>query len=72
VKAQLLDDVGDVGPREGHVLKGVGEAPVGHRVDDRGPVVHRELLLSVDRRGAGLAVKHASPFHDVEGVLTLV
>jgi hypothetical protein len=36
------------------------------------PVVLRELRLGVDRRGAGLAVGHASPLQDVDGVLALV
>jgi hypothetical protein len=60
VKARLLDDVGDVGPGEGQVLVGAGEALVGHRVDDWGSVILRELRLSVDMRGAGLAVGYAS------------
>jgi hypothetical protein len=59
VDAHLLGSVGDVEPRESQVLKGVGEAPVGRCVGDRGPVILRELHLSVDRRGAGLAVRHA-------------
>jgi hypothetical protein len=37
-----------------------------------GAVVFRELRLGVNRRGAGLAVGHASPLQDVEGVLTLM
>jgi hypothetical protein len=47
VQAHLLDGVGDVRPGEGQVLEGI--------------VILRELCLSVDRRGAGLAVGHASP-----------
>jgi hypothetical protein len=35
-------------------------------------VVLRELRLSVDRRGVGLAVRHTSPLQDVDGVLALV
>jgi hypothetical protein len=72
VEVHPLDSVGDVGPRESQVLKGAGEAPVGRPVGDRGPVVLRELHLSVDRRGAGLAVGHASTLQYVEGVLALV
>jgi hypothetical protein len=53
-------------------LKGAGEAPVGCRIGDRGLVVLRELCLSVNRRGAGLAVEHASPLQDVKSVLALV
>jgi hypothetical protein len=72
MQAQLLDGVGNVRPREGDVLEHVGQALVGRRVGHRGPVVHRELCLSVDRRGAGLAVGHASPLQDVDGILALV
>ena len=70
MQAHLLDGVCDVGPKEGELLERAGEALVGRRRPR--VVVLRELRMSVDRRGAGLAVKHASPFHDVEGVLTLV
>jgi hypothetical protein len=60
MQAHLLNGVGDVGPREGQVLEGTGQAPIGRRVGDRGPVILRELRLSVDKRGAGLAVGNAS------------
>jgi hypothetical protein len=72
MQAHLLDDVCDVGPGEGEVLEHAGQAPVGRRVGDRRPVVLRELCLSVDRRGAGPAVRHASPLQDVDGILALV
>jgi hypothetical protein len=72
MQAHLLVGVGDVGPREGHVLEGTNQAPVGRRVGDRGLVVLRELRLIVNRRGAGLTVGHANPPYDVDGVLTLV
>jgi hypothetical protein len=61
VEGHLLDDVGDVGSGEGEVLKRAGQAPVRRRVGDQGPVVLRELRLSVYRHKAGLAVGHASP-----------
>jgi hypothetical protein len=61
MQARLLDDVGDVGPGEGQVLERVGQAPVGCRVGDWGVVVLRELRRSVDRRGAELVVRRASP-----------
>jgi hypothetical protein len=60
MQSHLLDVVGDVGPGEGQVLEGTGQAPIGCGVGDRGPVVLRELRLSVDRCGAGLAVGHGS------------
>jgi hypothetical protein len=72
MQAHLLDGVGDIESGEGEVLERAGQAPVGHRVGDRGHVVLRELRLSVDRRGAGLAVEHTSPLQDVDGVLALV
>jgi hypothetical protein len=72
MQAHLLDSVGDVGPREGQVLQGADQALVGRSVGDRGSIVLRELRLSVDWRGAGLVVGHASPLQDVDGVLELV
>jgi hypothetical protein len=75
VEAHLLHDVGDVGPGEGQVLEGVGQAPVGCRVYDRGGGgggASAQLRLSVDGRRAGLAVGNASPLQDVESVLALV
>ena len=71
MEAHLLGGVGDVGPGEGEVLERVGQASIGHSVCDRGPVVLRELRLSVDRRGVGLAVGHASPLQDANGILAL-
>jgi hypothetical protein len=61
MEAHLLDGVGDVGPGEGEVLERAGQAPVRRPIGDRRPVVLRELRLTVDRRGAGLVVGHASP-----------
>jgi hypothetical protein len=72
LQAHLLDGVGDVRPGEGEVLERADEAPIGRRLSDRGPVVPRELRLSVDGCRAGLAVGHASPLQDVDGVLALV
>jgi hypothetical protein len=56
MEADLLDGVGDVGPGEGEVLERAGQAPVRCHVGDRGVIVLRELRLSVNRCGAGLAV----------------
>jgi hypothetical protein len=61
MKAHLLNGIGDVWPGEGEVLGRACQAPVRCRVGDRGPFVLRELRLSVDRRGVGLAVGHANP-----------
>jgi hypothetical protein len=56
VEAHLLDRVGNVGPG----------------VTDRPPHVGGDLGLSVDRRGAGLAVAHASTLKNVSSILALV
>jgi hypothetical protein len=37
-----------------------------------GAIILRELRLSVDRHGARLAVGHASPLQNVDGIVTLV
>jgi hypothetical protein len=38
MQAHLLDCVGDAGSGEGEVLERAGQAPVGRRVGDRGPL----------------------------------
>jgi hypothetical protein len=71
----MLDGVGDVGSGQGQVLKGAGQGSgrtSRQRLGDQGPIVLRELRLSVDRHGAGLAVERASPLQDVDCVLALV
>jgi hypothetical protein len=72
MKAHLLNGVGVVGSGESEVLKRAGQAPVRRRVSDRGPIVLRKLRFSIDKRGAGLAVGHASPLQYVDGILALV
>jgi hypothetical protein len=61
VKAHLLNGVGNAEMRECQVLESASEALIGRHVNDQGPVVVGELRLSVDRRGAGLAVGHPGP-----------
>jgi hypothetical protein len=56
VKAHLLDCVGDVRPGKGKVLESLDEASVGCHVVDRGTFVVRDLCLSINMRGAGLAL----------------
>jgi hypothetical protein len=72
MEAHLLNDVGDVGQGEGEVLECTCQALVRRRIGNRGVIVFRELRLGVNRRGAGLAVGHASPLQDVDDVLTLM
>jgi hypothetical protein len=72
VEAHLLDRVGDVRPSEGEVLESPSEAVVGSRVAD-GPLhIRGDLGLSVNWRGTGLAVAHASALKVVSSVLALV
>lgn len=71
-KAHLLDGVGNIRPRESHILERVGEAPIDYRVGDWWSVVLREHRLSVDMCGSGLVVGHASPIQDVKTILALV
>jgi hypothetical protein len=72
LKAYLLNDLGDVWPGESKVLEHACQAPVRRRVGDWGPVILRELRLSVNKSGAGLVVGHASLLQNVDGVLFLV
>jgi hypothetical protein len=60
VETHQLDHVGDVRPGEGEVLESPDHATVGSRVAYGGLHVIGDLGLSVDQRGAGLAVVHAS------------
>jgi hypothetical protein len=39
MQAHLLNGVGDVRPEEGEVLERTGQALVGRRIGDRGPIV---------------------------------
>jgi hypothetical protein len=71
VEAHLLDHEGNVGPGEGEVLESPSQAAVGSRVAEGAPYVEGDLGLSVNRRGAGLAVTHASTFKDVPSILAL-
>jgi hypothetical protein len=72
VEEHLLDRVGDVGHGEGEVLESPNQATVGGQVADGGVGVSGGLALSVDWRGAGLAVAHASTLKDIPSVLALV
>jgi hypothetical protein len=71
MQAHLLDGVGDVGPGEGEVLERASQAPVRRRVDDRGPVVLRELRLIVEAWSRACS-RTCQPARDVDGVLALV
>jgi hypothetical protein len=72
VEAHLLDCVGNIEPSEGEVLESPSQATVGIQVTNGGPHIGGDLGLSVDRRGAGLAVAHASMLKDVPSILVLV
>jgi hypothetical protein len=71
VEAHLPDRV-DVRPAERKVLESPGQVVISSRIANIGAHVGGDLGLSVDRRGVGLAVAHASVIKDVQSVLTLV
>ena len=58
MKTDLLNNVGEIRPSEGEVRQGTGQTPVGSRISHWIPQVSRQLRLSVDRSGAGLAISH--------------
>src|SRR6185295_5815316 len=72
METDLLNSVGEVRPGESEVLQSAGQTPVGSRISHRITQISRQLHLSVDRSGAGLAISHPSPLQDIEGVLPLV
>ena len=72
METDLLDSVGEVRPGEGKVLQNTSQTPVGSRISHRITQISRQLRLSVDRSGAGLAISHPSPLQNIEGVLPLV
>jgi hypothetical protein len=72
MEAHLLGRVGNIKPGEGEVLENLGQAAVGSWVTNKGHHVGGDLVLSVNRRGAGLVVGHASALKDVPSVLVLV
>src|SRR6185437_14866762 len=72
VETDLLNSVGEVRPGEGEVLQSAGQTPVGCRVSHRITQISRQLRLSVDWSGVGLAISHPSPLQNIEGVLPLV
>jgi len=72
MEIDLLNSVGEVRPDEGEVLQSASQTPVGNRISHRITQISRQLCLSVDRSGAGLAISHPSPLQNIEGVLPLV
>src|SRR6185437_4082644 len=72
METDLLNSVGEIRPGEGEVLQSAGQTPVGSRIIHRSTQISRQLRLSVDWSGAGLAISHPSPLQNIEGVLPLV
>ena len=67
MERDLLNRVGEVRPGEGEILQSAGQTPVGGRVSHRITQISRQLRLSVDWSGAGLAISHPSPLQNIEG-----
>ena len=72
METDLLNSVGEVRPGEGEVLQSAGQTPIGSRISHWSTQISRQLRLSVDWSGAGLAINHPSPLQNIEGVLPLV
>ena len=72
METDLLNNVGEIRPGEGEVLQGTGQTPIGSRISHMSTQISRQLRLSVDRSGAGLAISHPGPLQDIECVLPLV
>jgi hypothetical protein len=71
MKANLLDDIGDVGVGERQVLEGLDESPELSRISNRRPKSDKDLGLRVHGRRDRLAVYHASALKDIESELAL-
>jgi hypothetical protein len=71
MKANLLDDVGDVEAGEHLVLEGLGETPELSQISNRRSRSGRDLGLCVHGRQDRPAVQHASVLKDVESELVL-
>jgi hypothetical protein len=71
VKADLLDNIGDVRTGERQVLQGPGKAPEVSRISNRRPGGGGDLDLRVHGRRDWLTVHHASVLKDVESELVL-
>ena len=72
MEIDLLNSIVEVRPGEGEVLQSASQSPVGSRISHRITQISRQLRLSVDRSGAGLAISHPSPLQNIECVLSLV
>jgi hypothetical protein len=66
-----VDCVGDVRPGKGKELESLDEVSVGCHIVDRGTVVVRDLCLSVNMRGAGLAL-HGDPRKWWRGLMSFI
>jgi hypothetical protein len=71
MKANLLDDVGDVGAGEHLVLEGPDESPELSRISNRRSGSGGDLGLCVHGHQDRLTVQHASVLKDVESELVL-
>ena len=72
METYLLNSVGEVRPGEGEVLQGPSKTPLGSRISHESTQISRQLCLSVDRSGAGLAISHSSPLQNIKCVMPLV
>jgi hypothetical protein len=68
MQIDMLHDIGDVRPGEGHVLESPCNALKLESVLNRRPGVCSELHLEVDRSCAWLTISHGNTLDDVQPV----
>jgi hypothetical protein len=71
MKANLLDDICDVGAGECQVLEGPDEAPELSWISNRRPKSGRDLVMHVHGHRDRLSVHHAGALKDIESELAL-
>src|SRR6185369_5997148 len=68
----ICEGICEVWPGESEVLQGSIKTPVDSRISHGITQSSRQLHLSVDRSGAGLAISHPSPLQNIKCILLLV
>jgi hypothetical protein len=71
VKADLLDDISDVGSCEREVLEGLSKAPVLSQISNRRLGLDGDLGLCVHEHRNQLGVHHSSTLKDIKSILAL-
>jgi hypothetical protein len=72
MEADLVDNVGEIRTGESEVVQGSSKTPISSRINHRITQSSRQLRLSVNRSGEGLAFSHSGTLQDIQGILALV